>query len=93
MKVIWSKTADKNYFKVLNYLVKEWTQKEILILDAKVQHLINSIASYKAICPKSKKLNLHKCVVDGNNSLVYKIKNKTLFIVDFVPHKKKVSRY
>jgi hypothetical protein len=93
MNIVWSKTAEKNYLNVLKYLVKEWTHNEIIQLDGKVQHILKSIAGFKAICPPSKKLNIHKCVVDGNNSLVYKVKNKTLFVVDFIPHKRKVSRY
>lgn len=93
MTIVWSKSAEKNYLKVQEYLTKHWTKKEILRLENRLNRLLQNVISFKTICPNSKKINLHKCVVDENNSLVYRMSKNQLTIIDFIPHKRNITKY
>ena len=43
--------------------------------------LIQNIALYNHICPKSKIKNYHKCIINKHISLIYRIENQTLEII------------
>ena len=77
MKIIWSKETLENYLKVLDYLLENWTIKEIERFENNFDELIERLKSHKEICPKSKLLNFRKCKIDENNSLIYpKFRNR-----------------
>ncbi len=75
LKIVWTPQADKGLDKVLIYLEEEWTVKEILNLEQKIQSLLNRISKYPKICPATGKYkNVHKGLVDKNNYIIYRIK-------------------
>lgn len=68
----------------MDYLEAEWTAKEILNLENKIQQVINQINLNPEQFPKSKKSEfLYKAIVDKNNYLVYKL-NKESKIVEII---------
>ena len=71
MKIVWSKETLENYLKILDYLLENWTIKEIERFENNFDELIERLKSHKEICPKSKLLNFRKCKIDENNSLIY----------------------
>ena len=91
MDVVWSETAIETFLKVIDYLFEHWTDKEIQAFDDNVEALIQRIATHNQICPESKLLGYRKCVINSNNSLVYYITNKTLFLVTFLHNKSEHS--
>ena len=70
MEIVWSETALETFFKVIDYLFDNWTEKEIETLDNNVEELIQRIATQNQICPESKLFDYRKCVIDDHNSLV-----------------------
>ena len=52
MKIIWSKETLENYLKVLDYLLENWTIKEIERFENNFDELIERLKSHKEICPK-----------------------------------------
>ena len=92
LMVKWTLQAEKGLDKVIEYLEKEWTVKEILQLEKNISQVINQICVNPELYPKSEKnKQLRKIVVDKNNYLVYKLnkKNKTLEIINFRGTKQK----
>ena len=71
MEIVWSEEILQNYFRVLDYLLENWTEKEIETFENKFDDLVERIKSNKEICPKSSLLNFRKCLIDKNNSLIY----------------------
>jgi hypothetical protein len=77
MKVSWTPTARKTYFKVLDYLQESWTKRELENFINKVGHVIIQIEENPAMFETSrKKKNIRKGFVTQHNSLYYRIKPK-----------------
>lgn len=87
MEIVWSEIALESYFKVIDYLFNQWTEKEVKKFDEKVEALIQRLTSHIEICPKSKLLGYRKCLIDEYNSLIYYIANNKLFLVTFLDNR------
>ena len=86
LKIIWTPQANSGLKKVINYLEKNWTKKEILNLENKINELIERISKYPKICPATLKYNnVRKGLVDKNNYIIYRIKleSKSIEIINF----------
>jgi len=85
-KIKWTAQAEKGLDKVISYLEKEWTEREILKLEEKINQVIHQISLNPRLFPSSNfNKSLHKAIVDKNNYLVYKIdsKNESILIINF----------
>lgn len=92
LKIHWTPQAEKGLDAVLEYLEKEWTIREILQLEERINKIISQIIIYPTLFPKSKKnKQLHKALVDKNNYFVYRInkKSKSIEIINFRGTKQK----
>jgi plasmid stabilization system protein ParE len=92
LKFVWTAQAIKGFNKVVEYLEANWTKKEILNLENKIQQVINQINLNPEQFPKSgKKESLHKAIVDKNNYLIYKINKQSdsIEIINFRGTKQK----
>jgi len=86
LKIIWTPQANSGLTKVIDYLEKNWTEKEILNLENNINELIERISKYPKIYPASLKYkNVRKGLVDKNNYIIYRIKpqKKTIEIINF----------
>ncbi len=95
LKIFWTKRAKESLRSIIDYLEEYWTENEILNLEKNLQDLLNKVAEYPDICPKtSKKRRVHKGIVDKNNYIIYKVKprKKTIDIVNFRGTKQKPLR-
>lgn len=82
LTVYWTLQAEKGLEKVIEYLEKQWTAKEILNLEKKIKRVINQISKNPALYPKSlTHKKLHKAIIDKNNYLIYKVNKQSNSIV------------
>lgn len=92
IKIIWTLQAERGLSKTINYLEREWTEKEILRLGRNINIFINLIKQHPEIYPKTSKYqHLRKGMVDENNYIVYQIKplKNLIVIVNFRNSKQK----
>lgn len=87
MITYWSSNAQRNFYKVIDYLIENWTFQEVENFQNRISKLIRNIQENPNFCPQSKFLNIHKCLVDKQNSLIYLLENQTLFIVDIIDNR------
>ena len=74
MDIIWSAKAKISYFKVLDYLNENWTQKEIIQFNQRSQIVLKAIKKNPGIFPCSiKNKEIRKAIVDKNNVFFYKV--------------------
>lgn len=73
LKVHWTKRAEKTFEKVVVYLLKEWSEKEVQNFVRKTNNVIGHISEKPKMFPSSKKINIHSALITKHNSLLYKI--------------------
>ena len=86
MEVIWSAKAKITFFKVLDYLNNNWTEKELIQFNQRTQIVLNAIKKNPGIFPCSIKNNeIRKAIVDKNNLFFYKIDvhNQRIYLLTF----------
>ena len=53
MEIAWTETALDTFFRVIDYLSDNWTNVEVETFDQNVDALIDSVATFKQICPEA----------------------------------------
>ena len=87
MEIVWSDETLQNYFGVLDYLLENWTIKQVEKFENSFDALIERLKSNKEICPKSKFLNYRICVIDEYNSLIYQEVNHIIFLITIIDNR------
>ncbi len=86
LEIKWTHQANKGLDNVLEYLELNWTNKEILNLEQKLNQVLQQISIFPHLFPKSDIYkNLHKAIIDKNNYLVYRINevSNSIEIINF----------
>ncbi len=74
LKIYWTKRAEKTFDKVVVYLLKDWSEKEVKSFVKKTNSVIEHISENPKMFPASKKINIHSALITKHNSLLFKIK-------------------
>ena len=75
IEVHWTKAADKSFQKKINYLQKEWTDKEIEKFVTRTQQMIAMLKEYPEMCRLSaKKKNVRIGILDNHTQIIYHYK-------------------
>jgi len=85
-EITWSAEAKLTYLAIIEYLDKEWTEKEIINFAERVHNKLNLLSVQPAIGKIHKKrYNIHKTLVHKRVSLVYHIKpgKKEIVLLSF----------
>jgi len=73
MNIIWTDTAHDSYLSIIDQIFEKWNIQTVELFEEQVTELIDNIANHNHICPKAQFINLHKCVINKHNSLIYKL--------------------
>lgn len=83
MKVEWTLLARDDYWKNIEYLENNWSEKEVLNFINEVDYSINLLAKGNVIFTQSDYINVYKMVVIKQITIYYSIKNKTIYLLRF----------
>ena len=86
MDIIWSAKARITFFKVLDYLEKNWSQREIIQFYNRTEIVLRTIKLNPEIFPISQKYKqTRKALIDKNNSFFYKVdsENNKIYLLTF----------
>jgi plasmid stabilization system protein ParE len=81
MKIIWSDLAKEYYLYIIEQLFEKWNISIVEKFEKDTITLIQNIAIHNHICPQSKIIRYHKCLINKHISLIYRIENHTLEII------------
>jgi|694.fasta_scaffold136998_2 hypothetical protein len=73
LKVIWLPTAERNFQKVINYLLENWTTKEVENFVKSTDQTIQYIQLIPRLFRKSTKKNVYEAVITKHNIMIYQI--------------------
>ncbi|WP_010521200.1 type II toxin-antitoxin system RelE/ParE family toxin [Aquimarina agarivorans] len=92
LKIVWTEKALEGLDEIIEYLETHWTEKEILLLEQKIEAFKSRVKKYPKIYPLlGKYKNTHKAVLDKHNYFVYRYKprKKVIELVYFRASKQK----
>ena len=84
MKIFWSALAREYYVFIIEQLFEKWNIDVVELFESETIQLIFRIENHDYICPKSKIINLHKCVINEHISMIYRVQNETIEIITFI---------
>ncbi len=77
LKIFWTIQAYNGLKKVINFLEENWSAKEILNLEIKLNSFLFRIKKHPNLYPYTSKIkNLRKGLIDKNNYIIYRINFK-----------------
>ena len=95
-KIFWTDHALSELEQTIEYLENKWTERELRIFSAKLDHTIELISKSPEMFPSSlEKKGIRKAVVEKYNTLYYRINNENVEIISLFsnrknPNKKKI---
>ena len=95
MKIRWTPTARMTYFKVLDFIYKQWTTNEVENFIYKSEHTISQITEHPYLFKASeKKKNVRKGFITEHNSLYYRVKprKKEIELITFWDNRQDPSK-
>jgi plasmid stabilization system protein ParE len=81
-KLIWSQESINNLEEILDYLITNWSQKEVTRFKKKLARQIDLIIQFPKMFPVSiYNAELRKAVLSKQTTLFYKIKGNEIYLV------------
>jgi len=81
-KFVWSQEAINNLEEILDYLILNWTQKEVIRFKKKLSKQIDLIIQFPKMFPVSVyNTEMRKAVLSKQTTLFYKIRGNEIYLV------------
>ena len=87
LTIYWSPQAEENYNKILDRIEEKWSLTEVYNFDEKAMRLVDLLKIQNKMCPTSKQINIRKCVITSQSSVIYKITKTNIELVDFIDNR------
>ena len=88
LKNRWTPPSRGNYFKITQFILDNWTSKELQKFVDKTAKTLSQIAKGPELFPVSKKGNIRKCILSKQTILFYRIKKNEVDLVTFRDNRK-----
>jgi len=93
-EIIWSPRADKNFDRIIEYLKKDWTEKEVIKFVQKTYQILEKLKKGNITYRSSKKKNIYQVLITKHNLLIYSTNRNSIELLAFYdtrqhPNKKK----
>lgn len=86
-QVYWSPTGEATRIAITKQIIERSSIEIAIKFDNEVEALIQRIINNNHICPKSELVNVHKCTLSYQTSLVYQILEKSIEIIALVDNR------
>lgn len=89
MKIVWTKKGSESFNGIVEYIEKEFSQKEVDFFILEVYGVISHITSYPKMYPVSRKnKKIRKATITKQCCLLYKINRSTITLLLFWDNRK-----
>jgi plasmid stabilization system protein ParE len=83
INIIWTDLAIEDILENIDYLEKEWTEKEVLKFNKKVDEILQKISKGNLIFKSTGYKNIFQIVITKQVTLFYKKQNDDVFLLRF----------
>jgi len=92
-KLIWTEEAISNLENILDYLTKEWTQREVNNFKKKIGRQLDLILMNPFMFPKSDyNPRLRKAVLSRQTTIFYEIRKNDIYLVYIFTNKMNIEK-
>lgn len=92
-KLFWTKEAINNLEEILDYLISNWTEKEVSMFKKKRSKQLDLIQQFPKMFPKSTiHPNLRKAVLSRQTTIYYELDGNMIYLVYLFVNAKDISR-
>ncbi len=77
-KIIWNEFARQDFYQNIDYLLKEWSEKEAQVFIDKVFDVLFTLEKGNVEFQKTNKKDIRRCVITRQITLFYRIKDDQL---------------
>lgn len=82
-EIVWSDQALKELEETIEYLEKNFTNKELRKLSVEIERNLDIISKNPLIFSRTEKLDIRKVVISKFNTLYYKTENEKIEVISF----------
>ncbi|KFE99627.1 hypothetical protein IX39_02900 [Chryseobacterium formosense] len=90
--ILWSPNALSELEETIEYLQKNFSDKELAKLARKIESFSEIISKNPYIFPKSEHTNIHKAVILTFNTAYYRVKNNDVEILSFFSNRQSPTK-
>ncbi|WP_312824288.1 type II toxin-antitoxin system RelE/ParE family toxin [Epilithonimonas sp.] len=90
--ILWTPNALNELEQTIDYLEKNFSEKEVKKLAEKIESTIQLISKNPILFPKSENKNIHKAVLLKYNSMYYWIKDDNIEILSFFSNRQNPNK-
>jgi plasmid stabilization system protein ParE len=73
--IFWTNTAKESFQKIIDWLIKEWSEKEVNKLIDRTEEMLGVLKRHPEMCrPSTKRKNVRIGILDKHTQLVYHYK-------------------
>jgi plasmid stabilization system protein ParE len=84
LEIEWSRSADKKFDTIIEYLQKEWGEKSVNTFVKKVYDFLDILVEFPNIgTPEDKTKNIFGFVVVSQITIFYRIKSNRIILLNF----------
>lgn len=91
-KIIWLPKAEKRYDEIIEWLEKNWTDKEIANFVSRTDEVLELISIDPEIYRMSEKRNIRQAIITKHNLLLYRKKGNIIELLTFFDTRQKPSK-
>ena len=77
-KIIWNEFARQDFYQNIDYLLKEWSEKEAQVFIDKAFDVLYALEKGNVEFQKTNKKDIRRCVISKQFTLFYRIKDDQL---------------
>jgi len=82
-EIRWTQESVDTFDKTIEYLEREWTEKEVYNFIQATARVIQFISEYPAMFRKTSKRNVHEALITPHNLLIYKVYSSDITLITF----------
>lgn len=82
-EIKWTAEAEETYHKVIEYLERSWTSKEISHFITHTEKVLHFISDNPLLFRRSGKRNVHEALITPHNLLLFRIKSHHIELITF----------
>ena len=82
-EITWTPEAEKTHNSVVDYLKRDWSEKEVIRFIEKVNNIVEHISRHPLVYPIAGKEDVREAVITKHNILLYRIAGQKIFLLYF----------